>query len=397
MTSVQGRMAPTRGSAIPASDRAGAAAGTGGWAGGRVPSALAAARARPPLDFDRAPVILIWETTRACDLVCAHCRASAQPHRHPLELSTAEARRLIDEAAEMGTRLFVFTGGDPLKRPDLYDLIRHAAERGLHPSVTPSATPLLTAERIRAVAAAGAEAVALSLDGDEPALHDAFRGWSGSFARTLEAARAVRAAGLRLQINTTVTRLNWRRLDRIARLVAELGAGRWSVFFLVPTGRGAALEPLRAAEHEAVYRWLADLEGRVPFAIKTTEAPAYRRVLVERGRPPRPAVGDGRGFCFVAHTGAVYPSGFLPLAAGNIRTGSLTRIYRDSPLFRALRDPGRLKGKCGRCPFRQLCGGSRARAYAMTGDPLAEEPTCAYDPDAGAAEVAPLCTTGDGA
>ena len=350
--------------------------------GAAVPAGAPAPRPRPAIDFDRAPVVLIWETTQACDLVCAHCRASAQPHRHPLELTTDEARRLIDEAADMGTRLFVFTGGDPLKRPDLNDLIRHAAGRGLHPSVTPSATPLLTAERIRAMAEAGAEAVALSLDGDEPGLHDRFRGWSGSFARTLEAARAVREAGLRLQINTTVTRLNWRRLDRIARLVAELGAGRWSVFFLVPTGRGATLEPLDADEHEAVYRWLAGLEGQVPFAIKTTEAPAYRRVLVERGRPPRPAIGDGKGFCFVAHTGAVYPSGFLPLAAGNIRTASLARIYRDSPLFRALRDSAQLKGKCGRCPYRQLCGGSRARAYAMTGDPLAEEPTCAFDPDA---------------
>ncbi|QIA27407.1 radical SAM protein [Thermaerobacter sp. PB12/4term] len=362
-----------------------------------LPKPPDAARARPPIDFDRAPVILIWETTQACDLVCRHCRASAQPHRHPLELTTDEARRLVDEAAEMGTRLFVFTGGDPLKRPDLNDLIRHAARRGLHPSVTPSATPLLTAERIRAMAEAGAEAIALSLDGDEAALHDAFRGWTGSFARTLEAARAVREAGLRLQINTTVTRLNWRRLDRIARLVAELGAGRWSVFFLVPTGRGATLEPLDAAEHEAVYRWLADLEGKVPFAIKTTEAPAYRRVLVERGRPPRPAIGDGKGFCFVSHTGTIFPSGFLPLAAGNIRTSSLARIYRDSPLFRSLRDPAQLKGKCGRCPFRQLCGGSRARAYALTGDPLAEEPTCAYDPSTGTAAVAELVFAGESA
>ncbi|ADU51616.1 Radical SAM domain protein [Thermaerobacter marianensis DSM 12885] len=344
-------------------------------------SPRSAPRHRPLSDFDRAPVILIWETTRACDLVCAHCRASAQPDRHPLELRTEEAHRLIDEAADMGTRLFVFTGGDPLKRPDLMDLIRHAADRGLHPSVTPSATPLLTADRIRAMAAAGAEAVALSLDGDEPALHDAFRGWTGSFARTLAAARAVRQAGLRLQINTTVTRLNWRRLDRIARLVADLGAGRWSVFFLVPTGRGAALKPLTAAEHEAVYHWLADLEGRVPFAIKTTEAPAYRRVLVQHGRPLRPAIGDGKSFCFVSHTGAVYPSGFLPLAAGNVRMAPLARTYRESPLFRALRDPAQLKGKCGRCPFKALCGGSRARAYAMTGDPLAEEPTCAYEPD----------------
>ena len=347
-----------------------------------TPSPRRPAGPAAPVDFHRAPVVLIWETTRACDLVCAHCRASAQPDRHPWELTTAEAERLIDEAAEMGTRLFVFTGGDPLKRPDLLTLIRRAARRGLHPSVTPSATPLLTRERIQAMAEAGAEAIALSLDGDDAPLHDAFRGWEGSFARTVAAAGYVREAGLRLQINTTVTRLNWRRLDRIARLVAELGARRWSVFFLVPTGRGAHLEPLSAEEHEEVYQWLADLEGQVPFAIKTTEAPAYRRVLVQRGRPARPAIGDGKGFCFVSHVGAVFPSGFLPLAAGNVRTAPLARLYRDSELFRALRDPARLRGRCGRCPFRELCGGSRARAFAMTGDVLAEEPTCAFDPDA---------------
>ncbi|MFS8641057.1 MAG: radical SAM protein [Symbiobacteriaceae bacterium] len=334
-----------------------------------------------PFNYDRSPVVTIWEVTRSCDLVCRHCRASAEPHRHPLELTTEEAECLIDQAAELGTRLFVFTGGDPLKRPDLYQLIRRAADRRLHPSVTPSATPLLTRDNILRMAEAGAEAVALSLDGDEAELHDAFRGWEGSFRRTLEAAGYVREAGLRLQINTTVTRLNWRRLDRIARRVEELGARRWSVFFLVPTGRGAVLQPLSAEEHEQVYHWLADLQPRVPFAIKTTEAPAYRRVLAQRGAPPRAAIGDGKGFCFISHIGEVYPSGFLPVSAGNVRRASLIELYRESPLFRALRDPARLKGRCGRCPYREMCGGSRARAYAMTGDYLAEEPTCAFDPD----------------
>lgn len=347
-----------------------------------------------PFNYDRSPVVTIWETTRACDLVCRHCRASAEPHRHPLELTTEEAEVLIDQAAELGTRLFVFTGGDPLKRPDLYRLIRRAAERRLHPSVTPSATPLVTRDAIFRMAEAGAEAIALSLDGDEAELHDTFRGWEGSFRRTLEAAAHVREAGLRLQINTTVTRLNWRRLDRIARRVEEMGARRWSVFFLVPTGRGAVLEPLSAEEHEQVYHWLADLQPRVPFAIKTTEAPAYRRVLAQRGAPPRAAIGDGKGFCFISHIGEVYPSGFLPVSAGNVRRASLVEIYRHSPLFRALRDPARLKGRCGRCPYREICGGSRARAYAMTGDYLAEEPTCAFDPDG---EPAGVPVSADGA
>ena len=324
----------------------------------------------------------IWEVTQACQLACLHCRASARPRRHPGELSTAEGLNLLEQAAAAGTRLFVFTGGDPLERPDLFTLIRRAAELGLHPSVTPSATPRLDDEAVKALAAAGAEAVAMSLDGDTAAVHDGFRGWSGSFERTLTAAAAVRRAGLRLQINTTVTRHNYERLEAIAARVAELGAMRWSVFFLVPTGRGAALEVLSADEHERVYEWLVRLEQRAPFAVKATEAPAFRRVLVQHGRPPRAPINDGRGFCFISHVGDVYPSGFLPVAAGNVRRTPLAEIYRNSPLFRALRDPSRLKGRCGICRFREICGGSRARAYAMTGDYLAEEPTCAFEPSA---------------
>ncbi|MBX5476973.1 MAG: radical SAM protein [Clostridia bacterium] len=332
------------------------------------------------MDFSQAPIVTIWEVTQACDLVCLHCRASARPWRHPGELTTEEGLRLIDEAAEMGTRLFVFSGGDPLKREDLCTLIRHAADRRLHPSVTPSATPLLTYDAIAQMAAAGAEAVAISLDGDDDASHDSFRGWSGAFQRSLAAAADVRRAGLRLQINTTVTAGNWRRLPGIARLVADLGAQRWSLFFLVPVGRGASLTPLTAEEHEEVYQWLADIREQVPFAIKTTEGPAYRRVLMQRGAGRRAAVSDGKGFCFISHTGEVMPSGFLPVSAGNVRRQSLASLYRDSELFRSLRDPNQLRGKCGRCPFREVCGGSRARAYAMTGDYLAAEPTCAYEP-----------------
>ena len=336
--------------------------------------------AGPSLDLSQSPIVTIWEVTQACDLACLHCRASARPYRNPAELTTEEGLRLIDQAAELGTRLFVFTGGDPLKRPDLYRLIRHAAELGLHPSITPSATPLLTDEAIQAMAEAGADAVALSLDGDDAELHDSFRGWSGSFAQTIRAAAAVRRAGLRLQINTTVTRHNVHRLEAIAERVAELGAMRWSVFFLVPVGRGAALPVLSAEEHERVYEWLVEFEERAPFAVKATEAPAFRRVRMQRGRRPGLPISDGRGFCFISHTGEVYPSGFLPVSAGNVRDAALSELYRNSPLFRALRDPSRLKGRCGVCPFRDVCGGSRARAYAMTGDYLAEEPTCAFDP-----------------
>lgn len=332
------------------------------------------------MDLARAPIVAIWEVTQACDLACLHCRASARPWRHPSELTTREGLRLIEEAAALGTRLFVFSGGDPLKRRDLATLIRHAADCQLHPSVTPSATPLLTYGAVAEMADAGVEAVAISLDGSDAPSHDAFRGWSGAFDRSIAAASYVRQAGLRLQINTTVSTTNKDELSKIARRVTELGAQRWSVFFLVPTGRGAKLQPLSAEEHEQVYEWLADLRLHVPFAVKTTEGPAYRRVLQQRGAGPRVSVGDGKGFCFISHTGDVMPSGFLPIVAGNVRDTPLALIYRGSDLFRSLRDPTRLKGKCGRCFFRNACGGSRARAYAMTGNYLAEEPTCVYVP-----------------
>lgn len=337
------------------------------------------------LDLAKSPVVTIWEVTQACDLVCKHCRADAQPHRRSGELTTAEGLRLLEQAVDLGTRLFVFTGGDPLKRPDLTKLIGHAKDLNLHPSVTPSVTPLLTTAAIEEMADAGAEAIALSLDGDDAELHDGFRGWSGSFDQTLRAAAAVRAAGLRLQINTTVTRFNLDRLEAIARHVTELGAMRWSVFFLVPIGRGAELQVLSPAEHERVYEWLVAVEQRMPFAVKATEAPAYRRVLMQHKRPPRLPVSDGRGFCFISHTGEVFPSGFLPVSAGNVRRSTLTELYRESELFRALRDPSLLKGRCGICNYREVCGGSRARAYAMTGDYLAEETTCAYEPAAAVA------------
>ncbi|MEX2355480.1 MAG: radical SAM protein [Thermaerobacterales bacterium] len=335
-----------------------------------------------PIDYHHAPVVAIWEVTQACDLVCRHCRADAQPCVHPGELSTGEGMQLLEEAAAMGIRLFVFSGGDPLKRPDLIPLVKKAARLRLHPSVTPSATPLLTAEAIDKLAAAGAEAMALSLDGDDAELHDRFRGWPGSFAQTVEAAALVRRAGMRLQVNTTVCRENLSRLEAIAARTAELGAGRWSVFFLVPVGRGSEKDMLSAAEHEDVYERLLALEDRVPFAIKATEAPAYRRFLHQNGQRPPAPVNDGKGFCFISHTGEVYPSGFLPLSGGNVREIPLADIYRESPVFQDLREPDRLGGKCGYCPFRALCGGSRARAYALTGDYLGEEPTCVYVPPA---------------
>ncbi|WP_261808574.1 TIGR04053 family radical SAM/SPASM domain-containing protein [Nonomuraea sp. C10] len=368
-------------------------------------------------DVGAAPFIVIWEATRACPLACLHCRAEARPDRHPGELSTHEARELMRQVAAFGrpAPLFVITGGDPFERPDLFDLVRYGRELGLAPSVSPSATPALTPANLSRLHEAGAAAISLSVDAATAARHDEFRGYDGVFSRTLAAWRAARQAGLKVQINTTVTRRNLSQLPDIARLVRDHGAMLWSVFFLVPTGRGRALAALSPQEAEDVLHFVHDLGTVVP--VKTTEAHHFRRVAVQRlilaergadhaaelglgplyrdlrrrarraglirerrARRPPVDVNAGRGLVFVSHTGSVHPSGFLPVACGDVRERPLTEIYRNAPLFRALRDPGRLSGRCGACEFRAVCGGSRSRAYACTGDVFAEEPWCGYQP-----------------
>ena len=347
--------------------------------------------------YAEQPFIVIWEMTQACDLACKHCRAAAIAMRNPDELSTEEARRLIDDVAAMQPQPnFVLTGGDPMKRPDLEEIIRYAArERGLRISITPSATPLVTQERIQACAEAGLARWAFSLDGATPEAHDFFRGQEGSFAITLRAIEDLRNLGLPLQINTTVSRYNQDSLPAIGKLVQELGAVLWSVFFLVPVGRGRADDAVGPKETEAVLAWLEEFARTATCDVKTTEAPQWRRVLRERrqgdeqqaarvadrvGRAPRP-VADGDGFIFVSHKGDVYPSGFLPLALGNVRQTPLSEIYRSSPVLLALRDRSQLRGKCRICAFREVCGGSRARAYAITGDYLESDPYCPHLPD----------------
>ena len=353
------------------------------------------------VDFNQRPFLAIWEVTQACDLACVHCRASAQPLRHPLELTTDEGKDLIDQIAAMQVPVFVLTGGDPIKRPDLFELIAHARKAGVRVSLTPSATPLLTREIIFRLKEAGLARLAVSMDGASARTHDAFRGMSGSFARTLDAVRWANEAGLPAQINTTFSRRNVGEMDEIAQLVESLKITLWSVFFLVPTGRGKLDDLLSAEEFEQVFARIYRLSKTASFDIKTTEAQHYRRFVLQQrvaerkaglsagpapekmadtiGRAPR-GLNDGKGFVFISHTGEVYPSGFLPLTAGNIRRQPLSTIYRESPLFMRLRDTSQLEGKCGACEFKEICGGSRARAYALTGDPLAEEPCCWYVP-----------------
>ena len=372
--------------------------------------------ARGGLNFDETPFLAIWEITQSCDLACKHCRAAAQPIAHPDELTNAEGKALIDQIAQMHVPIFVFTGGDPLKRKDVFELIRYAADKGVQVAVTPSATPLLTREAMFKLKEAGLVRLGISLDGSTPEIHDTFRGLPGAWARTIQAIEWANEAGIPVQVHTTISRHNAKDLDNLCALFEKMAIVMWNVFFLVPVGRGQIGDLLSGEDFEQVFGKIYELSHRVNFQIKTTEAMHYRRYLLqhnleerrlghghphgavtgtakgyEAGTPTSDAqtrtvgwatrrVNDGKGFLFVSHVGNVYPSGFLPIHAGNIRETPLQEIYRDSPIFKSLRDTSKLEGKCGACEYKEICGGSRARAYALTGDPLAPEPCCIYQP-----------------
>jgi len=362
------------------------------------------------VDFAKAPFLVIWETTQACALACRHCRASARPWRDPQELDMAEGFRVIDQTAAMGTPLIVLSGGDPVNRPDLFELVRHGKRAGLRVATIPAATDALTPSLVEELKASGLDQMALSLDYPRAQLHDAFRGVPGAFAKTLAAAGWARAASLPLQINTTVAAETAPYLEEMAALVEELGVVFWEVFFLVPVGRGEVLGGLQAHEAERIFDRLYRTQKKARFIVKVTEAPHYRRHVAQRerhaaglrGRPadgvampsllttsegpghtvglaPR-GVNAGNGFLFVSHRGEIYPSGFLPQSAGNVRTRDLADAYRNAEVFRALRDLDRLEGRCGRCEYRQICGGSRSRAFALTGSLFATDPWCVYEP-----------------
>jgi radical SAM protein len=337
------------------------------------------------LSFDRAPLRVYWEITRACGLACRHCRASAMPDADPRELTTAEGYTLLAQLAAFGHPKphVVLTGGDPLERRDLFDLVERARSLALPVSVSPSATPRLTYDVLRRLSGAGVEAISLSLDGSTALRHDTLRGVPGCFARTIDALGGALDLSLPVQINTLVCADTVDDLPAIYALATGACAARWSLFFLVHVGRGSVLEPIDAAAAQRTLEWLADLpSGRGPV-VTTTEAPHFRRVLLERRRLPiaggsRTGFGvrDGNGVLFVSHTGDVSPSGFLDVSAGDVRSASVVDIYRGAPLFQALRDVDRFGGRCGVCRFRAICGGSRARAWAATGDPLGEDPLC---------------------
>jgi radical SAM protein len=354
-------------------------------------------------DFNLAPFTIAWEVTRACAFACVHCRADAQHARDPRELNTDEAKKLIDRLADFGSPILVFTGGDPMMRRDLFELIAHATQKGLRCSLTPTATALPTIERLKKAHKAGIRRIALSLDAPDTAAHDAFRQVEGSWQRTMDILRNAHAAGLSVQVNTTVSKHNHERLHEMVPFIQEVGAVQWSVFFLVPTGRALAEKMISAEEHERIFHWLYDLSKTAPFDIKATAAPMYRRVAIERKRAeqgsgtpvtfqgagfqyadglnrPTRGVNDGNGFLFISHIGEIQPSGFLPITAGDVRTDDVVEVYRHSQLFTDLRDPDKLKGRCHVCEYRDVCGGQRGRAYGVTGDYLETDSACLYVP-----------------
>lgn len=362
------------------------------------------------IDYDQRPMLVFWEVTRACQLACHHCRASATAQALPGELTGEEGRNLIDQVAGFGRPfpILVLTGGDCLLRKDIFELVDYAVAQGIPVAMSPSVTPMLTQDAIQRMVTSGVKAVSLSLDGSRSETHDGIRGIPGHFEQTIPAIRALVAAGLTVQINTTVMSRNIHELAEIAAIVKETGANIWEVFFLVHVGRGESTDSISPTEHEEVCHFLVDA-SHYGFTIRTVEAPFFRRIVVERReRPDRKpnsgiylelsaqlrellgdgverssahtaATRDGKGIIFVAHDGQVYPAGFLPMHLGSVRDLPLAQIYRENEVLLSIRSMN-FGGKCGVCEFADLCGGSRARAYATSGDPLAEDPACAYIP-----------------
>lgn len=343
------------------------------------------------------PLQVTWEMTQACDWKSAPSRDGARSlrmQRDRSQFSTAEAFHLIEQVAAMHVPLLTLTGGDPLCRPDLLPIIEFALQRSVRTSLTLLPTPLLTAEAIGELKASGLMRVGFWLHGSSASLHDAYWSIPGTYRRTVERIGCCHEVDLPVQINTIMSKRNLHDVEPMVELLTHLDVEMWNVFFLVPANDEQAREMLTAEEHEQVFARLYAATGRVHFQIKTTEGQHYQRYLLQqRARESRRKLSDAeaftgaakgvnecQGFVFINHHGEAYPSRFLPLSGGNVTKQTLADIYGESPLFVSLRDRSKLKGKCGRCEIRNLCGGSRARAHAVTGDLFAEEPCCAYQP-----------------
>ncbi len=349
--------------------------------------------------YERAPMIIYWELTNACGLACRHCRATAMPDAAPGELTTAEAISVLDDILNFsadGEPLphLVMTGGDPLKRPDLAELVDAANARGIGVSLAPAVTPLLTREKIFWMKEIGIQAISLSLDASTAEYHDGIRMVPGTFDATLTALDHAAEAGLPVQVNTLVTANTAPDLPAVFELLSQHTLMQWSLFFLISIGRGSELTELDPGEAEKWLMWAAQTNREADFRVKTTEAMHFRRLIttpllragkteadIEAGPMSRGfGIRDGNGIVFISNLGNVCPSGFLPIEVGNVKDTSLVELYRNTDVMKALRNPDEFKGRCGICEFRNWCGGSRARAYAWTGDPLESDPLCPYQP-----------------
>ena len=369
-----------------------------------------------PLDLNERPILVFWETTKACPLSCRHCRANAILKPLPGELTTQEGYRLIEDVASFGRPypIIVFTGGDPLMRSDIFELIGHARDLGVPVALSPAVSSSINDENLAEIKRLGVSSVSISLDGASPATHEFVRRVEGHFERTLAAMKMLREFGIPFQVNSTVMKMNVEEFPLLFKLVRDSGANAWEVFFLIHVGRGTGLESLDPAEAEDVVNFLYDA-SKFGVQVRTVEAPFHRRAVLQRyavesgtvraeirlgplyerlrrgleelvGEPPAsPAkpqfarTRDGNGIIFIGYDGTVSPSGFLPLSLGNVRKESLTKIYRDNPVLRAIRR-AEFGGRCGSCEYRFMCGGSRSRAFVENGDPLAEDPLCPYVP-----------------
>ena len=360
--------------------------------------------------FSQRPLLVFWEMTKACDLACFHCRANAQRLAGSDELSTNEGFALIDTLAAIGRPrpILILTGGDCLMREDIVQLATYAASVNVPVAIAPSVTPQLTSSTLQSLRSCGVKSASLSLDGATASTHDAVRGIDGHFASTIRAIGELKQHGFTTQVNTTVMPANVRELADVAALLHDQHVDVWEIFFLITTGRGTEMNATTADENEDVCNFLVDA-SRYGFTVRTVEAPFFRRVVIERRennesslrefetdslysslrdrlvellgvstapiRAPSAATRDGKGIVFVAANGDVYPSGFLPITLGNVRTSSLIDIYRDNELLRSIR-AAEFVGPCGDCDYANLCGGSRSRAFATYGNPLASDPGC---------------------
>ena len=350
-----------------------------------------------PRDYARTPVNIYWEMTQACPLACRHCRAEAVPEPHPNELSFEEGVKFLHQIPGFGDPMpqLILTGGDPLVRKDLYDLIDEAHKLGIGVSITPAASEALERDVLVRLKEHRVEGLGLSLDGSTAARHDSIRGVPGTFERTLQAMRWAQELGMPLQVNTLVSEETAGDIPAVYELLKPFGVARWSLFFLISVGRGKVLQPLSPEDGEKLMAWVHQTSLAAPFVVATTEAPSYRRVALERMRADGMngeqikrsgayrsfGIRDGHGIMFVSHTGDICPAGFLPLVVGNIRQDQVSEVYRTAPVFQSLHDPSQFEGRCGFCEYSALCGGSRARAFEATGDPLASDPFCTYQPE----------------